>query len=374
MANFENPNSSFFAVKMRGKTYDLSHNFLRSLNFHRKSNDYGTLEFIIEDTMDLSLEEQLMHLVLNKQEMLSFQYGWYNGYKSKWYTGFVSDYKPTFHSNAAMQLQVQVIISNQPAQPKVKSYKANAPHEVVQQICKEEGWNLVVCDSTDPFTTAREYTQSNVRSIDFIREKIEPEATSGGVPMQFYLHNDADGTKAYFVKMNHYESAIVDDYIFMINAGNMGQVISFDPSYNATATASAAQMAGLLDSETNELYVYNAEAGAAATQTLAIYNASSPDKMQQLVANRWYEKNIGSYTATLQVYGNPNLEPMRFINIIPFRPDGSIHHTGGVYMITDINDSISEGAFVTNLGLVKAAIDGHSPIPFGDIVKLRALR
>ena len=83
----DNPLSPLLSIKLDGKIYDLDVNFIRSLTVERATDTLGSFEFVIEDTMDLSLEQKFMKLIMEEVNDLSFQYGWSNGDKSPWYCG-----------------------------------------------------------------------------------------------------------------------------------------------------------------------------------------------------------------------------------------------------------------------------------------------
>lgn len=367
-----NPTSPYLAIKIDDRVYDLTVNFIKSLKVHRATDTLGTFEFTLVDTMDLNLEAKFMKLIMDETNDLSFQYGWAEGSKSPWYWGKIRNYNPSFHSNFNLTLTATGELSPEGPKNRVMSYKGNSISDIVAQVCDREGWNLVELDQTDPFTEERQFVQGNMPSIDFIREKLEPEALVKGSPVTFYLTTDADGAKAYFVAVDKHINNIKRNYNFLINAGNYGSVISFDPAYDGSMVAVVAEEAGFFDSETNEISVYGSEASAAAKETdLTIYGSTTPDKMKALLANKWYAKNVGMYNATLVIWGDPHITPMDYINIMPMRPDGTIHHTGGTYQVIEAIDEVA-GSFTTTLTLVKANYKHTGgTMPFEEVISLK---
>lgn len=368
----DNPMSPFVCIKVAGKVYDIDVNFITGISVSRSTDAIGSFEFNFEDTMDLSLEEKFMALINETSNDLSFQYGWRNGAKSKWYYGKIYDYNPSFRANFTLSIKVTGTIDNNTKTNHQQSYKGTSISQIVKQVCEQEGWTVVALDESDPLDEERVFVQGNVESIDFITEKLEPEATKSGMPFQFYLDVSADGAEAYFVTIDHY-SAVKQNYNFLINAGNYGSVISFEPSYNGSAIAPIAQEAAFFDGETNEISVYEANEKAASEADLAIYNSTSPDRMKPLLANKWFQKNIGCYTAVLVIVGDPEIQPMDFINVMPMRPDGSIHHSGGTYLVTKIDETITTASYTTTLTLTKMSrvSDGAGTMPFAEVVQLR---
>lgn len=367
------PASPYFAIKLDGKIYDLSVNFLKEMSFEKAGDREGKWSFTMEDTMDLSLEAKLWTLLQNGDKNVCFQYGWYNGLRSEWNVGRLNDYLPAFHSNTSMTLTLEGVIAPRDLEDQIMAFKGRNPVDIVQQICDNEGWPLVEVDKADNFDEEMEFIQGNEPSFEFIRNKIEPECSSNGTPMKFYLENDADGPKAYFIKMNKYQTRIKQNYNFMINAGNYGSVLSFEPSYRGTnIMADAKETFGFVDVKSNEVTVYNAQAKVAeSTQpNIGIYGSTSADKMKSLISNRWYDRNVGAYQATLTIVGNPNMKPVEYINVMPFRPDGTIHHTGGTYQIIGVTDTIQGGVYITTLQLTKANLpETGETLPFEEVVK-----
>ena len=199
---------------------------------------------------------------------------------------------------------------------------------------------------------------------------LEPEASFKGMPFQFYLDSTASGTEVYFVRVDKY-SVVKKNYNFLINCGNYGSVISFEPSYNGSAIAPEVIEAGFFDGSTNEISVYGSESKVSGKNDLTIYGSTSPDRMKALLSNKWFAKNIGCYNATLVIVGDPNIRPMDYINIMPMRPDGTIHHTGGTYLIKKIEDTVGP-SFTSTLTLIKMSYtsDGAT-MPFEEVVTLK---
>jgi hypothetical protein len=346
--------SPYLCIKLNGKVYDVDVNFLKSAIFVKQCDDMGTLDFVIEDTMDLSLEAQIMAMIANAgQPLMSFQYGWYNGPKSPWFEAMIMDFKPTFHPPHTVTMTVNAVLDVKPPETHCKTWIGDDITKIVTQICGEEGWAIAEIDQADPLSKEREFVQGNMQSVSFIREKLIPEATSGGMEMKFMLTTtEGGGARAYFIRQDKHMSSPVREY--KVYAGNEGPVISFDPSYNGIEVSAKDQDVVFIDDLNNEAYVYKADvSGVAPLQTeLTVYNATSPDKMEQMGTRRWYQRNMGSYPATLTVVGDPNISPLEYVDIFAFRLDHSLHHTSGRYLITEIRDEIGPH-YATTLTLIR---------------------
>lgn len=365
-----NPMSPYLCIKIDGKVYDIDVNFIRSLNIHRSTDVLGTFEFTIEDTFDLALEQKFMKLITEEVNDLSFQYGWAEGEKSPWYCGKIYDYTPAFHPNFALSITAKGYLDDKEREAHSRSFKGKKISDIVSDMCKAEGWKMVALDESDPLDEELTIVQGNVQTIDIIREKLEPEAMKGSKPFHFYLETTAEGANAYFVTVDKF-SVVKKNYNFLINAGNYGSVISFEPAYNGSQVAVLAEEAGFFDIGTNEISVYGSEAKGGGATDLTIYGSTTPDRMKPLLQNKWFEKNFGCYNATLVIVGDPTIRPMEYINIMPMRPDGSIHHTGGTYLVKEVVDEIG-GTYTTTLTLIKMSPneDGGT-MPFEEAVQLK---
>lgn len=367
------PLSPYLAIKIAGRIYDLEANFIKNLSVTKQTDSSGLYEFSIVDTFDLSLEKKILGLVLEGDIDLSFQYGWAEGQKSKWYRGTIDDYSPVFLSDMSAVLTLSGTLLPAMAQKHCYSFTGDSPSDIVKQIAAKEGWNIADIDETDPYSKTTTISQGNMESIDFIRQKIEPEATCKGEPMLFYLDSDAEGPQMYFIRKSKYITRVKKNYSFIVNGGSYGSVISFSPQYTGVQVKYAFdQETSFIDFDTNDVTVYNASMskvkGMKGNADLNFYGTASPDRMKQLMANRWWEKNIGGFEATLTVVGDPTITPAEYINIDVFRPDGSRHFVSGTYLVKDVVDTI-EGSYVTEMALVKGVDNtDDKSLPYEELV------
>ena len=105
---------------------------------------------------------------------------------------------------------------------------------------------------------------------------------------------------------------------------------------------------------------------------LTVYGSTSPDRMGPLLANKWYQTNIGSLKASLTVVGDPTLRPWQSITVTPIMANGYPHrYSSGVYMIQEINDVIA-GSYTTQMELyMMGETDGTKTLSLSDAVDLK---
>ena len=272
---------------------------------------------------------------------------------SPWYFGHVLDYEPTFLSAMNMNLKVTGIFSNHRRLDRVRTYKGKSPSDIFAKLAKDEGWNVKGLDRADEYGEVRDINQSNLDPFNFVRQKLEPEAHQDKYPFIFYAEtlSESGAVDVYFVRIDHFYNGR-KDFNFFINAGNYGSVVSFTPQFTGKDIVFFKQSEAYLDVENNEITSFKSNQDSY-NYGLTVYGSTNPDRFAQLISNRWFQQNVGCYKATMVIYGDPELKPLQYIGIWPMRPDGTIHHSGGTYMIIEISDNIV-GDFRTTLMLLKA--------------------
>ena len=73
-----------------------------------------------------------------------------------------------------------------------------------------------------------------------------------------------------------------------------------------------------------------------------------------------WEKNYSRMnTATMEIIGDPDTYPGKYIYIDVYTKYGLRHHTSGIYYVEEAEDSISDGSFTTSLQLRKYGTWSH---------------
>ncbi|WJZ23502.1 baseplate protein [Listeria phage LIS04] len=355
--------SPHMVVKINNKIYQLDHpNFLQSLQLTRRAESIGEFEIVMVDLQDLDLEAKLIQAIQSPElNPISFQYGWglSPGKMSTWYKGTLISYNAQFLPNLGLTLTLRGIVSEKFGLEITKTYRGMRISDIVQQIADDEGWTMTKIDETEEFSEEREFHQQNQTSIEFIRQTLVPEANKEEFPVRFFHSTTAgEGMTCSFVKTDPQNPTVTSsEFNFMLNSGNFGNVISFSPNYEGAQLAALNTQIGFVDRETNDMVVYQNQGSNIAGSDKLLpqnipYGATTPDMMGSILQNHWYGKNIGGYDATLVIVGDPDVIPLDYINIIPIRPDGKMHHTGGIYQVIEVVDNI-QGAYETTIQCVK---------------------
>jgi hypothetical protein len=72
---------------------------------------------------------------------------------------------------------------------------------------------------------------------------------------------------------------------------------------------------------------------------------------------RFIEMFDQSIVASMTVQGDPRLEPNKVARVLILKPDGDLHYTSGLYLMTEITHTISGGNYHCAIKLIKNAID-----------------
>ena len=374
----DNPDAPYFAIKIEDKIFDIDINYIKQLTVNRTMDDVGDFEFNLVNLMDTSLENKFLKLFqayTTTMPPISFQYGWSLGEKSPWYRGYLMNYNPTFIPGGYMELNVVgKLMGASATEERIAFYKGKSISEIVAKIAEDMGWVVEELDKSVPFTEERTFRVSNIGIVDYIRKELEPYATNAkNEPFRFYADVQNGGkTHIWFISVNK-KVGVQKNYNFFINMGNYGSVLSFSPKYSGLTMSGFLQSAAI-DLDTNDVCVYGNEAKAASAEgsSLTIYGSTSPDRMGPLLANKWYQNNIGSITASLEIVGDPTLVPWQSINVAPMMADGSYHRfTAGTYQIRQITDTIA-GDYRTSMELFMCGTeDGTKTMQLAEAVKFQ---
>ena len=363
----DNPDAPYFEIKIGEKIYDISINYIESLTLERMQDDIGKFNFTIFDYSDytekevgdgMTLEDRFMQVILDIDGgwNVSFKYGWSKGAKSTYKYGMISDYTPTFLPGGYMKLEVSGTLVGLPedVNDQIFSFISTSPSDTVQKISEHMGWVIEEIEPTKPYKIPKPVRITNANVVDYIREKLEPNSINlKKEPMKFILDTNNGQDHVYFISVNK-STAAQKNYNFFVNMGNYGSVLSWSPQYSGRLVANQvnAQMASM-DSETNEIYCFGANNSSLKSQAgLVISGSTSPENMEALLANKWYQNNIGCLKATLEIVGDPTLKVGQCINVLPMRADGELHLSYGTYMIQKITETIA-GDYKTTLELVQ---------------------
>lgn len=232
----------------------------------------------------------------------------------------------------------------------------------------------------------------NMSGVQFIRQVLAPYCKSvatgqSGYRLWFDDSASSDGTegsKLYF-KPNQYtdiQNTLSDrllenvdqHYKFTFGSGPDSSVIEFNPEYTGIVAAlvgGGKVEATTTDAITNDIihvrYTNDTDDSKPVTgdsiydEPLTTYRigASSYDlnEVVHRAANLWYNMRSYGYTANMTIMGDPNVNTQSVCSVAVYTPIGVPHHSSGVYLITNITDSISGGSFTSSMELIRNAVD-----------------
>jgi hypothetical protein len=333
-------------------------NFIKSFSFNKKPGDRGEFEIVLSDVLDFELEAKIIDSVSKRENNISFQYGYSEGRVSSWYRGMVLNYETEFLRNMNANFTIKGIADmslgkmlNRTFYLKDFDYRYS---NLIKYLVKEEGWKVGNPFINSDKVTEEEVSVVNKNTLSFIRELVL-RTKREGVGTKFYHFCSSDGVTVILTEYDDMTKLIKKEFNFVINSGNYGSVLSFTPSYNAWANMLSKVEAGYIDRVTNQFTLFkNAPNLGKNDPTINLYfGADSVEDFNNNIESHWRETRLENFgTASMEVVGDPDFEPLQYLNILPIRPDGRLHHSAGTYFIKTVRDEISSG-YRTSLELVK---------------------
>jgi hypothetical protein len=357
------PQCSYIKLKLGGVTYEAqTPNFIKSFSFSKTAyRGRGSFTIVISDVMDYGMEQRILDSTLgsNGAKPIYFQYGHAEGSRSPWFAGTIRDYTPNFLTNLNANFTLtgfsDISYGNYINKTYYLSDYGKRISNIIKAICEAEGWKLA-----EPFVTSDIYEGksiyiSNKTAIEAIQQDLVPKAFKNKNSLGFLHYTRNDSVHVRLVEIDVTKIKISKkDFNFVINGGNYGSVLSFAPQYSGTVYASLKVQAGYVDRETNQftLFKNDPNLGKNYPDNTQFLGATSVPEFNNLIQNQWIGNSLAKITAQMEIVGDPDIYPMDYINVIPIRPDGKLHHSAGTYYVNTVEDSI-QGAYKTTLGLIR---------------------
>lgn len=357
---------------------------LLSFTYDRSTLDEANVfSLSVFDESALALEM----LIAEGAEECAFQYGYSGGAMSKKYYGMITDYNLQF-TGRGVTLEIEGISTGVASygKPKTITYSNKNIDDIVKEIAKDEGWKVGKIEPTqfvfseeknsDGTYKLKSFTRNNLSAVQFIKQELSPLAVSstnneGGYQLWFDDSTDPVTVNFAPASMKKITDDDVSFYELRYGVGNQSPVLSFTPNFAGALAAS--QGAGTVDMTTidklaNEMFkiTYNKDSNpnklVSGSKTsvnpnkwMALLNNSSygKDEASKLAATMWYKMANTSYGAVLELVGNPKLEPMSMCSVYVVNKEGIPHHTTGIYLTTQITDTIDGGSFTSTLQLIR---------------------
>lgn len=310
---------------------------------------------------------------------ITYSYGYDNGISSRVYSATVVKFTPNF-TGGSVQLQIEALptgaFDSDTETPKMTEYKGYRIDQIVKIIAQEEGWTVSKIVVTEPVPSDavlpddyKVYTRNNKTAQEFIEEDLIPDAISDEGEGNYILRLiDTDfGTSVYFAPQG-YKDVEDDDinYTFQLGVPNEN-IIEFSPEIDDTimnAVSGTTLSSDFQDSFSNEYtnLKLTTDANYEGDEIVRYVggNSYTAEEMGNISKNLWAKMMSVGYNATLTLQGTVGLQPNQFIEILVLTKDGYIHHTTGVYLITEIEDSIEGGNWTTTLTLLRNALSSST--------------
>lgn len=294
--------------------------------------------------------------------------------------------------------------------------------DIVTAIANGQGWKIGQIAETIPYSEPIKIKNKLKSPIDAINELLQRypnETKEGEGAFVCGFKHTIEGSFFYFVPTfavkNRYGFTNTEkSYEFYFNALPQGNVISFTPKFVSAIGDEAGQESnkdnkldpnklmfetrpdlGLVTTDSREMIsiIYNME-NRPPVESLSepesyngfvnpeqkVYNIESPNIKQYMQST--IKGKISQYvnvvgirnTASMEVLGDPGLNVMDYINVIPMYPQdgyvnpGKIHPSGGVYWIKSITDVIDLGKYTSTLEL---AAESQQDFQVGEITAAR---
>lgn len=373
------PNPYYPFVNLRVGDVDLTMSppsHVMSFRYKRNTaSQANTFSFDLFDDEAIQLEET----IAQGYQDVHFMYGYSGGARSNTYKGIIDNYSiqllPGGHAILSVTGYSTAVESH--FNPITKTYEGLCISDIVTDIANEQGWILGKIEPTEIVwdgDTDKTFICSNKSPVAFIKEQLIPYAKStnkGLSGYQLWFDDESDGLVVNFAPVD-YSKEPESSYIYQWNASNIDTVRSFSPQFPGAALLSQGggkTQVNYIDSTTGKpaSFIYGDSTdtnkpitgsyGPDYDRVRSIINASilTPQEAELLASDMWTRTANFVYNASLEIMGDPTIMPMSttFVGIIT--KQGLMHHSSGIYLILEIEDSIQNGDFSSTLSLVRNA-------------------
>lgn len=375
-------------------------------------------DFGLSTIQDIHLEKRLLDFIKNSSPdaEVYFRYGFVNGPRSPKYSGIISklemssDMYTLRMSISSSGLSSKYNKFTEDETKKISDYiednnkrKRIKVSDIVKLIADLKKWDIGKIQETSELNSIDEPIDNTDTPLTYLNKlrKLASKDKSGGDFRSTFRFDKKKEIKYYFVPSDFLENGefeIIKDYNFFYNSLPNGVVQDFTPvltDYIAYRTRlnnnnnkdnqekvpeQAENIFGVISSDTKELAEgsYKFETAKAASGVINPMGSVVSAAVRGFALNSKYadiektvasviKDDISSYVfntamnarASMTVIGDPDLQILDCINVLPMYPAKSIlsggimHPSGGTYQIIKIRDSIQGGMYNTSLELVK---------------------
>lgn len=372
----------YLEIYIAGKPLHVPANYVMSFEYTdtiTNSGDEFSLE-LFDPTWDL-LESSLLPTLHHKRQ-ISFRWGYGADRMTKPRYGKIRSITPGAVTRVGARFTIKGLDegSMTAVSKKPKAYRGKIS-EIVVGIAKEEGWTSEVTETDDVLEANKRDKKGKFPKV-WVRGKrtvlefvnmLAQRARSGKTPGAFlaYFDSSVKPPVLHFHPAKGFQKPISRSYV--VQTGRMGEVISFDPEVDAGAfTAAGLSEVKLLfqDPHTREQKEMGTSApefkdGVAVGKHPHVEGGvevdySLPPMTEEEMKARlmvFYDRlsNV-AMTATLEVVGDPDLQPNSLVKVLLLTPRGIPYYTSGIYLCHTVTHKIQGGSYTCSLALNRNAV------------------
>lgn len=367
-------------------------NYLKEFREKRIKDQNGYITITLFDPTYTELER----LLLPNRDNLRFRFGWTFGDsdgESPVVQTRIRDYNTKF-SWQGIEIKMELIETSIPddtakirrwpvftENPQaVNEFSPDSPEgrangvkisTIVRRLAEEMGYTDTEVDDIEETEGTINTWQNNVSNLTFINEYLMPIAKSakkGTFDYNFLIQN-----RRLIFRTPNFDVQVARKYVYARD--QQSEIIEFSPSfkgYIATEGGLSSPVAVSWDpvskkqlvSETSYRDNLKERVGLARTRPpVGGKRQGSPGtsyvlpyddiKVTEAQLKSYFDAGAKSVVeATATILGDPTIEPLDIIEIIVLLPDGKVHYFSGNYLVLNVENIITQGSYVTKLGLV----------------------
>lgn len=249
------------------------------------------------------------------------------------------------------------------------------PTEAAKQICRRKGW-LVIDTNFEPsldvnFSNKDTIALMNEHPATYIKYHLAPIARSliaGESGYKFYLDDSTNPPTAHFkipklvsnahktyIYMKGIDSPIID-LSLRINGVNGGfsensvfteaEASFIDPITKEKVTLSE-------DINSNRVLAAGEYSHTKSKQSKEILDSAGASPSQMNAILNYRVRTAMPYEGEMTILGDPEIEFYEVIRLMIITDKGNLHHSSGLYHVTHITDTISDGSMFTRLEIFR---------------------
>jgi len=348
--------------------------YIQSLEFQR-INTAGNIIFTVFDKNWTELET-----VFNLgNQHVDIRYGYVTGKQSALISCILGKYNVKFTMNGTI-ITVQAMSTSVHKNLDLVSVKTGSsnPSEAAKSLCQAAGFQIGTFEETLDVDLPGGFSALKEHPVSYINQRIAPYAmrkADGLGGYRLLLDDTTNPPTAHFMPLSAQAKA---DHVYIYGKGINSSVISLDIDVNGVFGGTGINgattniEAGNIDATTEDSTTINSNteaAAAAATNTTeeAVYT-DTPGTQQDIISTDGLttEQAIAAvnsavslsgsipYSGTIVILGDPTINVSDTIELKVLKTNGDVYEAiSGKYLVTGVQDSITNGKYTTSIKVVK---------------------